>query len=119
MVTRHNREKTFVSLDELESATADRLCAVHDGLYKKALDNRANRTFECKNTDEINEVLKNADGFIKAAWCGSQECEDKVKELTGVGSRCLPTGEQQIDENAVCVCCGKKAEHRVLWARAY
>ncbi len=119
MVTRHNREKTFVSLDELELATSDRLCAVHDGLYTKALENRTNRTFECKNTDEINEVLKNGDGFVKAAWCGSEECEDKVKELTGVGSRCLPFGEQNISDDAVCVCCGKKAKHNVLWARAY
>jgi len=119
IVTRHNREKVIVSLDELENATISRLCAVRDGLYNKALENRANRTFECKTIEDINKVLEKGDGFIKAPWCGNEECEDKVKELTGVGSRCIPLGEQDIGDDEVCVCCGKKAHHHVLWAKAY
>ena len=57
------------------------------------------------------------DGFIRAKWCGSEECEDKVKELTGVGSRCIPF--QQDRRAGVCVCCGKPADTTVLWAKAY
>ncbi|MGN1112090.1 MAG: proline--tRNA ligase, partial [Acutalibacteraceae bacterium] len=37
LVTRHNNEKTIVSLDNLEQAVNDKLKEVHDGLYKKAL----------------------------------------------------------------------------------
>lgn len=59
--------------------------------------------------DEITKALEeNGDGFVKAMWCGNEECEDKVKEITGVGSRCIPFDQEEISD--VCVCCGKPAK---------
>lgn len=118
LVSRLDRSKTFVSLDGLAKSVEDKLEEVRTGLWKKALANRENRTYTCTTTDEIKEVLeKNGDGFIKAMWCGEEECEDKVKELTGVGSRCIPFAQENISDK--CVCCGKPAKHMVLWAKAY
>ncbi len=118
IVTRHNREKTFVSLDELETVIPQKLQEVRDGLYEAALENRERRTYACKSLDEITEALdKNGDGFIKAMWCGSEECESKVKELTGVGSRCIPLEQEHIADT--CICCGKPAKHMLYWGKAY
>lgn len=118
IVTRHNREKTFVSLDELETVIPQKLQEVRDGLYEAALENRERRTYACKTLDEITEALeKNGDGFIKAMWCGSEECESKVKELTGVGSRCIPLDQEQISDT--CIYCGKPAKHMLYWGKAY
>lgn len=118
LVTRHNREKTFVSLDELESAVNQKLKDVHNGLYEKALQNRENKTYSCKSIEEISKALEEkGDGFIKAMWCGDEACEDKVKEETGAGSRCIPFEQENIDDK--CVCCGKPAKHMVLWGKAY
>lgn len=118
LVTRHNREKAFVSLDDLEKAVNQKLKDVHDGLYEKALQNRENKTYRCKSIDEISKALEqNGDGFIKAMWCGDEACEDKVKELTGAGSRCIPFEQENINDK--CVCCGEPAKHMVLWGKAY
>lgn len=118
LVTRHNREKAFVSLDDLEKAVNQKLKDVHDGLYEKALQNRENKTYRCKSIDEISKALEqNGDGFIKAMWCGDEACEDKVKELTGAGSRCIPFEQENISDK--CVCCGEPAKHMVLWGKAY
>lgn len=118
IVTRHNREKTFVSLDELETVIPQKLQEVRDGLYEAALKNRERRTYACKTLDEITEALKkNGDGFIKAMWCGSEECESKVKELTGVGSRCIPLEQEHVADT--CICCGKPAKHMLYWGKAY
>lgn len=118
LVTRHNNEKTIVSLDNLEQAVNDKLKEVHDGLYKKALENREKKTYSCTTLDEITKALEeNGDGFIKAMWCGGEECEDKVKELTGVGSRCIPFEQENLSDK--CVCCGKPAKHMVYWGKAY
>ena len=115
---RDNGEKTVVSLDELETAIPQLLQAVHDGLYQKALENRENRTYACKSIEEICQVLdEKGDGFVKAMWCGDEACEDKVKELTGVGSRCIPLEQEEIDDK--CVCCGKPAKCLVYWGKAY
>lgn len=121
-VTRHNREKTFITLNEglegFAEAVKERLKAVHDGLYQRALENRQKRTYSCKTLDEITKALEeNGDGFVKAMWCGDEACEDKVKELTGVGSRCIPDDQEHLSDT--CVCCGKPAKCMVLWGKAY
>ena len=118
IVTRHNLEKTVVSLDNLEKAVAEKLAEVREGMYAKALANRERRTYDCKTMDEIIEKLKaNGDGFVRAMWCGDEACEDKVKEVTGVGSRCVPLDQERISD--VCVCCGKPAKKLVYWGKAY
>ena len=118
LVTRHNREKTVVSLDNLSEEVAKKLQEVRDGIFKKALENREKRTYSCKTMDEIVKALEeNGDGFVKAMWCGDEACEDKVKEETGVGSRCIPLEQENISDT--CVCCGKKAKYMVMWGKAY
>ncbi|MBR4242271.1 MAG: proline--tRNA ligase, partial [Eubacterium sp.] len=118
IVTRHNREKTFVSLDNIEEEILKKLEEVRQGIYQSALENRERRTYIAKTLDDITEQLeKNGDGFIKAMWCGDEECEDKVKEITGVGSRCIPFEQEQLSDK--CVCCGKPARHMLYWGKAY
>ncbi len=118
LVTRHNREKAVVSLDNLADTVLAKLTEVHDGLYQNALANRERRTYRCTTMDEITSMLeKNGDGFVYAMWCGEEECEDTVKEKTLVGSRCIPLEQEHISD--VCVCCGKPAKHMVCWGKAY
>ena len=118
LVRRDNREKVFVSLDNLEEGLTTTLNVYAEAIYNKALENVKNRSYACTSIDEINEKLAaNGDGFVKAMWCGEEECEDKVKELTGVGSRCIPFEQENISET--CVCCGKPAKHMVYWGKAY
>ncbi len=118
LVTRHNREKTILPLDGIADAVKEKLTAVRDALYQSALENRERRTYACTTLDEITKALEEkGDGFVKAMWCGDEGCEDKVKELTGVGSRCIPFAQEHLSD--VCVCCGKPAKHMVVWGKAY
>ena len=118
LVRRDNREKTVVALDELETVIPQMLQAVHDGLYEKALANQQRRTYAVTSMEEISAVLaEKGDGFVKAMWCGDEACEDKVKEVTGVGSRCIPLVQEHLSDR--CVCCGRPAKHMVLWGKAY
>ncbi len=117
IVRRDNREKTFVSLDELESKIPELLQAVHDGLYEKALQNRENRTWAALNLDELIQIANEKSGFIKAMWCGDAECEAKLKEVAGVSSRCMPFAQEHLCDT--CVCCGKPAKTMVIWGKAY
>jgi len=117
-VKRVNREKNFESLENIEEVIAQRLQEVRDAMYEKALANRDARTYECTTIDEIKTALaEKGDGFVMAMWCGDEECEDKVKAETGVGSRCIPLQQRKIAGK--CVCCGKDAQHMVCWAVAY
>ena len=117
LVRRDTREKIVVSLDELETAIPAALKAVHDGLYAKALENRKNRTWDAHDWNEFLSIANEKSGFIRAMWCGDEACENKIKDETGIKSRCIPFNEDAIGDT--CVCCGKPAKKLVYWGRQY
>lgn len=117
VVRRDNREKIFVNLDELETRIPELLTEYRDALYNKALAHREEMTYDAKTLDEIKEIADTKPGFIRAMWCGDRECEDKLKEVAGITSRCAPFEQEHISDT--CVCCGKKAEKMLYWGKAY
>lgn len=117
IVRRDNREKIFVSLDELEDKIPEFLRAVHGGLYQKALERRENMTYAVQTMEELKDTADNKPGFIKAMWCGELACEEKLKEDAGVTSRCMPFEQEHLSDT--CVCCGKPAKAMVYWGKAY
>ena len=74
-------------------------------------------THTAKDFEEFKNIAKNKPGFIKAMWCGSEECEKKSKEETAFTSRCIRDNEEKTGDK--CVICGKDAKHLVYWAKAY
>jgi prolyl-tRNA synthetase len=117
LVRRDNREKYFVSLDELETKVPELLQMVHDGMYERALKNREEKTYEATTLEQLKEIAETKPGFIKAMWCGDQACEEKLKEVAGVSSRCMPFEQEHLSDT--CVCCGKPAKAMVYWGKAY
>jgi prolyl-tRNA synthetase len=61
--------------------------------------------------------LEEKGGFISAHWDGTEETEDKIKELTKATIRCIPNDAKE--EEGVCVFSGKPSSKRVLFAKAY
>jgi len=117
LVRRDNREKVFVSLDNLEQEVQNLLNKLQVDLLEKARQLRDKKTFTAKNLEEFKNVIENTPGFIKAMWCGERECEDSIKEMTGATARCIPFEQEHIADT--CVCCGKPAKHMVYWGKAY
>jgi prolyl-tRNA synthetase len=117
LVRRDTREKVFVSLDELEDKITELLNEVHTSLFNRALKNREEKTYVAKNLSELKEIADTKPGFIKAMWCGDEECEIKLKEDAGVSSRCMPFEQETVSDT--CACCGKPAKALVYWGKAY
>ncbi|NLW03248.1 MAG: proline--tRNA ligase [Clostridiaceae bacterium] len=117
LVKRENREKLFVSMEDLETMIPRLMDDIQKSLYNKALKHMEERTFTAKDLDELERKINEKQGFIKAMWCGDEACEDKVKERTSATARCIPF-EQEITGDK-CLCCGKDAKHMVIWGRAY
>ena len=117
VVRRDNREKYFVSLDELETKIPELLATVQKGLYEKALKRREEMTYTASTLEEIKDIADNKPGFIKTMWCCDRECEDKLKEYAGITSRCMPFEQENLGE--VCPCCGKPAKKMIYWGKAY
>ena len=117
LVRRDTHEKTFVSLDNLEEETGALLDTIQSHMLEKARAHMEAHTAQAVSWDEFVETINTKPGFVKAMWCGCQECEDRIKEETGATSRCMPFRQEQLSDT--CVCCGKPAKKMVYWGRAY
>ncbi|MBQ6614644.1 MAG: proline--tRNA ligase [Clostridia bacterium] len=117
IVRRDNRQKYFVSLDNIEEEIVKLLTDMRDSMYNTALERRERMTYVAHNLDEMIKIADTQPGFIKAMWCGDRECEDALKEKAGVTSRCAPFEQEQVGD--VCVCCGKPAKKMLYWGKAY
>jgi prolyl-tRNA synthetase len=109
--------KEIVSLDNLTVTIENLLEAMQKNLFNKALSYRDSHITEVNSFEEFKSVIENKGGFISAHWDGTNETEDKIKELTKATIRCIPLDTRQ--EDGVCVFSGKPSKHRVLFAKAY
>ena len=116
-VRRDTREKMTENIDiNVTQYVKDLLENIQNNMYNKALERRNKLTFEAHNMNDIEKILNEQPGFIKAMWCGNEECETKIKDIKGCKSRCI-IKEEPIDTK--CVCCKKDAKHLVIWGIQY
>ena len=115
---RFTHEKENVKLENICEEVNTKLEAIQKGMLDKATEFVNGHIYEAKTMDEMIEFASANEGFIKADWCGSEECEDKIKEITGgAGSRCIPFEDKLL--TGKCICCGKDAKHNVIWGKSY
>ncbi len=114
---RDELEKKAVSLDDLESAVEKLLQDINNNLLYKAKTMRDERTYIIKTFDEMEEAMDIRPGFVKAMWCGETECEENIKDKTGVTIRCIPFEQENLGDK--CAFCDRKAKHMVYLAKAY
>ena len=111
---RDTLEKVEMPLDNAVDSVKELLASVQKGLLEKARAHRDNRIVYA---DDMAGILAGveAGNFVKAGWCGCRDCEDKIKEETAATARVYAEGETR----ETCAVCGKKAEHVIVFARAY
>ena len=114
---RDTREKVEVAFEELESRVGELLDTIQREMLQRAEAHMASHTYTASTMEEFENLFREKSGFVKAMWCGCQECEDKIKEKLAVTSRCMPFEQENVADT--CVCCGKPAKKMVYWGRSY
>lgn len=117
LVRRDTREKISVDINEVIDKVKFLLTDIQDNLYNKALERMNALTFEASTMSEMESIIKEHPGFIKADWCGRSECEVKLKDKTSIKSRCILENEKLITGR--CAICGKPAKELVVWGIQY
>ena len=118
LARRDTRAKVTISTNgDIVSEIKALLTDIQNNLYNTALERRNKLTFKAKTLDELDKIMSRQPGFVYAPWCGSTECEMKVKEVKGTKSRCI-TAEHVCSDDK-CLVCGKKAKHIVVWGIQY
>ena len=111
---RDTLEKSEVALENVADSVKTLLATIQKDMLEAA---RARRDSRIVYADDMQGILAGveAGNFVKAGWCGCRECEDKIKEETGATSRVVAEGESA----ETCAVCGKKAQSKIVFARAY
>ena len=117
VVRRDTREKVQVSINDVLEYVEKLFVDIQSSMYEKAKKRMEAKTFEAHSIKDIEDIMAKEPGFVKADWCGSTECELKLKEIRGTKSRCILEDHKLIDGK--CVVCGSKAKHLVVWGIQY
>jgi prolyl-tRNA synthetase len=107
--------KSFVPQAGLAAAISSMLVDIQAALLAKATAFRDANIHEPKDYADLKQIVK--DGWAFAWWCGSAECEAKVKEDTKATTRNIPL--DQPGGSGKCIVCGQPADQKVYFARAY
>ena len=120
-----HREKVSLKREQFVKELPDILDDIQNNLFARALAFRNDHTVRIDDKKAFYKYFtpKNAEkseihgGFALSHWCGSGDCEARVKEDLSVTIRCIPLDAET--ENGACAYCGKPSRQRVLWAKAY
>jgi prolyl-tRNA synthetase len=107
--------KQIVPQEGLSGAIDTLLDEIHDAMFNRAKDFMTANTHQPDDYEAFKEVV--VDGWADAWWCGDAACEAQVKEDTKATIRNIPL--DQPGGGGVCIHCGKPAEERVIFSRAY
>jgi prolyl-tRNA synthetase len=108
--------KQFIPRDGAVQAIGNLLAEIQANLLKQATE------FRDANIHEVTGDYKQFQQIVEDAWaytwfCGSAECEAKIKEDNQLVSRCFPL-DQEPGEGP-CIVCGNTATERAYFAKAY
>ena len=118
VVRRNDRKKITVKIKDLAKKMPKILEDIQKDMYDAAKKFLDTHVYEATTIDEMVDLANNKTGWIKAMWCGDENCEDEIKYRTGgCGSRCIPSEQKHLSDK--CVFCGKKAKHMVVWEKSY
>ncbi|MFH2044955.1 MAG: proline--tRNA ligase [Pseudomonadota bacterium] len=120
-----HREKISMTKNQFINEIVNILDEMQNNLYEKAYDFKEKNTVSIDGGTEFYEFFTplNKDkpeihgGFALSHWCGTNECEAKIKEDLSVTIRCIPLNQEE--EKGKCVCCGRPSRCRVIFAKAY
>lgn len=115
---RDTYEKFQISLEkDIVEEVKNLMDLIQKNLFETAKRRNAEKTYACHNLKEVEDIMNKQPGYVKAMWCGNEECELKFKEIKGMKSRCIPFEQECIDDK--CVVCGGKAKNMVVWGIQY
>jgi prolyl-tRNA synthetase len=114
---RDTKEKSIVPLADLSKHIQDLLHDIQINLFQRAKKFRDDHTFIVDEWEVFEKHMKENSGFVLAHWDGTEETEERIKQLTKATIRCIPLNAAE--EEGTCILSGKPSKKRVYFAKAY
>ncbi len=118
LVRRDTRKKVVSPIAEVKNRVGELLDIIQNDLFLKARRFVEDNTHYVEDYGKFKKTIEEKKGFIIAPWCGSSECEKKIKEETKATIRNIPLAKVK-EGRGKCIYCGKETDLYVYFARAY
>ena len=118
-VRRDTGKKEALNLASLNKRAPEILKDIQRSMFEEALKFQQENTHEVQNYDDFKATMESKRGFIKAFWCGDQDCEEKIKEETMATIRVILLDQDKEEARGKCVFCKKPSQTFVYFAKAY
>ena len=117
VVRRDTLEKKNIKFGKIVDEVDSLLIDIQDSLYQKSKELLISKTHRVKDYSEFKDVFSEDVGFVKAGWCGSEECEENIKYETKATTRCLHEDGEGV--SGKCIYCKKESKDEWVFGKAY
>jgi prolyl-tRNA synthetase len=114
---RDTREKVTLPMEGLSERVSGLLDAVQTALLERAVEFRDSHTIRTASSDEFRRAFEGRPGFVIAPWCGSADCEARIKAETQATIRNLAFDLPPA--TGACVRCGRPGLTDAYFAKSY
>ena len=108
--------KIKINITEISHKIPGLLDEIHNNMLAKATKFRDDHILQPEDYESFKSFIE--ENWALSYWCGSASCEAQIKEDTKATIRCLPL-DQDDDQQGSCIVCGKSANKKAYFARAY
>ncbi|MFB6082927.1 MAG: proline--tRNA ligase [Halorientalis sp.] len=119
LVHRPDGETETVDRDGLADAVGDHLDTVFAKLKADAEENLEDNVREAHSREDILGTIGQHGGYVKAPWCGDEDCEEPIKEAIAAEIVMVPMDPDEDPIGEECAICGDEATETAYFAKSY
>jgi len=121
LVHRPDGESTEADREDVAETVQSHLDEVYAKLYAAAEENLESNVREADSRAEILGTIGQHGGYVKAPWCGEEDCEAEIKEQIAAEIVMVPLDDEdaEIHRDAECAVCGDDAVETAYFAKSY
>ena len=124
-VHRPDGDQQTLDREDIAETTRTQLDEVYAKLYADAEETLDGEIREADDRNEILGTIGQHGGYVKAPWCGEEDCEEEIKDQIAAEIVMVPFEEDDEyhadgdDEDGECAVCGESAERTAYYAKTY
>jgi prolyl-tRNA synthetase len=124
-VHRPDGDQQTLDREDIAETTRTQLDEVYAKLYADAEETLDGEIREADDRNEILGTIGQHGGYVKAPWCGEEDCEEEIKDQIAAEIVMVPFEEDDEyhadgdDEDGECAVCGEDAERTAYYAKTY
>ncbi|ADQ67910.1 proline--tRNA ligase [Halogeometricum borinquense] len=121
VVHRPDGETKEVAREDIAETVREEFDEVYAKLYAAAEENLEENVREADSRADILGTIGQHGGYVKAPWCGDEDCETEIKDQIAAEIVMVPLNDEEaeVHDGEDCAICGDDADETAYFAKSY